>query len=330
MMLLCPCLVNMLNFCQRHTGKVSGLLMGLTGSGALVFALIYPKYFSDQNGLRNFWLFLAVLYFVLNLLATFFMRDYSHLVVRCDSECAPLKNSFDSTNGKDSYESGDERSQDMKTIEDGITGLELAKSLNFHLLCWAFLITGAVHNLIRTNAVLILTSFRHDDLITPLLSAAPVVAAFLKIFLGVLSDKLIHLLPRSSYISVLIWYEVVIVYISCGYGDDTFLTINLIMLCYGVDSVSISTTVAVASELFGRKNISVNVGLLFFGYGIVCIPVLLAFGLVSDGQTNNSFCFGVRCFSEIFLVSGAGLTLTGALFSVLSYREWVWRKSLNR
>ena len=89
-----------------------------------------------------------------------------------------------------------------------------------------------VHNLVRTNAVLILTSFRHDDLITPLLSAAPVVAAFLKIFLGVLSDKLIHLLPRSSYISVLIWYEVVIVYISCGYGDDAFLTINMIMLCY--------------------------------------------------------------------------------------------------
>ena len=120
-----------------------------------------------------------------------------------------------------------------------------------------------------------------------------------------------------------------ILFFSIRLASNAFVMVNLIFLCYCTDSVYISIYFAIVSELFGKKTVSLNMGLLLLGYGMVGIPVFVGFGVLYDNMTKsgNGLCYGIDCFSSMFLACGVALTFTAVMISWFSLREWKWRRN---
>ena len=178
-MILCSASISILNFCHRHTGKVAGLTISLSGSGSVLFGILYSRYFEAKMDLRNYWFMQSGVYLFVNMLGVVFLKDFSHLVTKCSSEVMPLRSRpYNETSNEDR----------------GTTGLALFRNLDFYILALSMLLCGCVCNVIKMNTVVILISFEQTHYTTFLVCGGPVVAAFMKLGCGILSDRFIHTL----------------------------------------------------------------------------------------------------------------------------------------
>ena len=189
---------------------------------------------------------------------------------------------------------------------------------------WAFLLSGAVQNVIRLNAPAFLVSFKLEHLMVILTGGGPWVAAFSKISVGAISDCFIKTVPRTFYLAVVTWCEAILVIVAIVYSGNTAVITYVIISAYAVGALYMWSSFAVVTEMFGPKYLSVNAGILYLAYGLASVCLLALFGSMYDSLTNDvpsGVCYGSGCYRNVFIFCGAALTISAISISSLAVRQ---------
>lgn len=316
-MYLEPMYVNMINFKKKHRGKVVGILGGSWFIGPAVFAAVYSVAFSSSQNVGGNFVFMAVVMVVTNLLAAIFMKDYSRLVEDDMNEDCNLV--LDTTDNESTVSYS-------PAVDDDVTGFDLCTKLDFHIMSWAFFLSGSVQTLLMGNVAVFLKSYEMEYLLTPLLISGPMTAAVTKITSGFVSDYFANTLPRSAYISVGSLLQTILLFFCISYAKNAGLFVITILITYLCNALFFSLFPALLSELFGTKYFSRNWGSLILVFSLFSLGLLAMFGAVYDKNVESGqTCYGQKCFCYTFIISSILSLVSFILISCMVWREKHWR-----
>ncbi|XP_064613380.1 uncharacterized protein LOC135477154 [Liolophura sinensis] len=188
---------NMQNFHPRYRGSVVGILSAFFSAGPALFARIYDECFvnghihgdQDNQDLKGFYSMSAICFAVVNAFGVIFLTK--HPYEGMESQQLVINDELDKGGIK-----GDESRQTSKP-EVNITGLKLLKNFDFHFLLWAFIFCASLQLMFQNNITTYLKSFNLEQYSTLFTVLVPVSATTSKVFVGFMTDALIHRFPSN-------------------------------------------------------------------------------------------------------------------------------------
>ena len=310
--------INIPNFCPRHRGKVVGFTTSFYGVGSMLMASIYVKYIEPSHSFGKSVIVMTSFYVISGVTATMLLKDYSHLVDDCTEK--QLKNSPYNAN------EGEAKLLTKTKHKNNITGCDLFKRLDYHLLFFALLVNNGFQNLIKMNTVIILKTYDIEKFSVFLFGIVPLVGGFFRFGFGALSDMTLKYLPRTFYLAFLTWVNTLLLSLTTILEHNKVLIISSIASACMTDIIYTTLISAVVSEMFGEKYFSINMGIILLGYGIVCVPILLTFGIMYDKKEMSSSGLSPGgSLTDIFMICGVGFSIAALISTYLAVRERRWR-----
>ncbi|XP_041378182.1 uncharacterized protein LOC121390433 isoform X2 [Gigantopelta aegis] len=306
------------NVSPKHLGKVLGIINGLHSCGAMVVALVYGTLFTnghydndeDKQDLRGFYLTMALIFTVTNILGILFLSQYGH----GDTEELPLI-------------SGDKVRKDRKKIRDNIpipepvediTGFKLLKSFDYQFLMWTFIICSSLQYMFQSNITTYLKSFRMENASTLFTTLYFTLGTVFIFVIGYLSDSIVHRVPRPAVALIAIIFQTVSLTL-CIFFGNYYSVLLVSLLCVVISfGVTWSLTAPMTSEFFGMRYFGRNWGFMMLGSAFFALILHKLFGAIYDDQIKTSGvkdCFGLGCFRYSFLMV-AGLSFCAVVLYV--------------
>ncbi|XP_064613378.1 uncharacterized protein LOC135477152 [Liolophura sinensis] len=316
-------MTNMQNFHPRYRGSVVGILDAFFSAGPALFALIYGECFvnghihgdEENQDLKGFYLMSAICFAVVNALGVIFLTKYPYEGM--ESQQLVINEEL--------VKGNIDESREATKPEVNITGLKLLKNFDFHFLLWAFIFCASLQLMFQNNITTYLKSFNLEQYSTLFTVLVPVSATTSKVFVGFMSDALIHRFPRAVLLLAFTVFQTVILAV-CVFKANNFTV--LVIATFGVGFPNGATwclTPTMTSEFFGIKYFGRNWGWIMLGNAVGGLIVQKIFGAIYDSniqEIGETDCFGQACFTWSFVVA-LGLSFCAVVFDMgLVERQW--------
>lgn len=297
------------NVDKKHGGKVSGYFLAVYGSSSILFTFLYD-YALQSNVIKLFFLFFVMISWI-NVVAMFTVgvlskseeHEEEHFVKN------PEVNEI----------------ADLNAAETDITGLQLAKRVDFWLLFFDFvLITGV--GLMWKNVLGTVNKAFDINVQSSMVITWSIVNTVARLLIGVLSDVFAHRVRRALWLMpflILNFLSSVAYFISPSVGILWFINIAS-GLGYGAGFSMFGGLIAVN---YGRKYIGINAGIgslapAIGGTSFTAISVALT-GSVTNATSGD--CIGSKCYEGTFMFACVTLAVAMCLTLLLAYVEDVKR-----
>lgn len=317
---------NVINFDEKHRGKVVGLLNAFFAGSPSVFASIYYHAIGNPNSSESFatmMLMFAIAFGVTDIICMIFLRVYqkpctlNEEIDSMNTQQCELENRED----PDSKECC-ENPQNRKAKDEGTSLLELLRNVDFYIFTFMFTFASTVGltfvvGLTQTTDAMGFGS--HDE---DVVLIVPITNALISVSVGVFSDWYKDKFPRLSILIVgcaaFVVCEILILALAEGY---IWIVISTVFCGIGIGFIwSISPTIM--SELFSVANLGRNWGIALFLGALVGLGGQESFGAFYDAAKKDSSdinCYGIQCirgghavalgFACLAVIFGIGLVI---------------------
>ena len=318
---------NVINFGDKHTGKVVGLLNAFFAGSPSVFATVYYKIFTegDQTVVENqnfgsFMIFFAVIYGIANILCMIFLRVYSQDDKLNKIEVKYYKeNGGVILNGDVKSEIAEEKSTVTKFGSDDsdehMSLKQIACNLDFLSFVLMFAFVSSV-GLVYTNNITVASrsvglNNHNDDLVIII----PITNAIVSASTGILSDILKEKIPRLVLVTGSCFLFVLSQLLIMIYAESLVVFV-IATVCAGAGiGVVWSLSPTIMKEMFYVRNLGRNWGIALFFAALVAFASQETFGALYDNQLSSEgdeFCYGIECIRGGYAVF-LGVAVTSAL-----------------
>jgi hypothetical protein len=318
---------NVSNFHPKYRGTVVGILDAMFSAGTSIFVAIYGACFvkdEENQDIGGFFLTLAITGAVVNSFGFIFIGYYRVEDIPNDSQDYIILNATESTTeyGTENA-SGENTSIDGEKNRSEITGCELVKNVDFQLIFWTGMAYISVVGMYPPNVNVYLRSFQLEQHSTLFNILLPIFAVLGKFFCGVISDALLHMIPRpvvllTSSLLLLIMMSTCIFFASNFYV--LLVTTMVVGLSFGASWTLYSTIIA---DYFGLKYFGRNYGACAMLTGVAVIIIQWINGAIYQAAIPNpgeTSCYGLNCFRWSFFMA-AILVLCGVICNILLIRR---------
>ena len=328
---------NVINFHEKHRGKIVSLLNAFFAGSPSIFAVIYYNVIAKTvegrdtaESFSDFMLLFAISFGAVDILCMIFLRIYK--TDEFDQEITVEQTSGTSnvsqpTEMKDvSAESTETACCNSQKHEGEKSIIEILKDVDYHLFTWTFTaasVVGLVFNVVTTQTTGALGLSNHDE---DLVVIVPVVNALVSVTIGIVSDKFKHKFPRLLILLCGCFAFTICEVFMVALGDKYVCFIFAAIFCgFGVGILwSISPTIM--SEYFHVNNLGRNWGMALFLGSVVGLAVQLLFGYIYDLHVSEGdiYCYGMVCVrgGHAIVLGFGGLSLiTGTILFIKRKRQ---------
>ncbi len=326
-MFLVPLTISMANVKAKYRGRIVGLVNTFYWLGSSLFAHIYEVFFEASQNVRGYFLTCSVIYLGANMLSLIFVKYY----IPSSEDNEQSLYDFDNTPESESHENTPiiDRSNlpihdvTYKVSED-LTGLQLLKSIDFHLIALSFLLLNSIEAMFIVNLTAYLYSYKHVSTSGPLLIIGPLVAAFFSLMCGLISDIFVPTIPRSLYLLIISILQTILLSMCITSGSNMVLFSVTTLTMYAGNGSYFSLTPLLISEYFGQKYFSHNWGGLMLSFALLGWFFETIFGLIYDNHVkleDRRICYGQECFTGSFIMATVVSFVGTVLGLILVWRE---------
>ncbi len=209
------------------------------------------------------------------------------------------------------------------------TGLKVLITKEFQLVFWPCVILMSLQMMFIQNMTTILESVgmaKYNNIfpyITPLLGIV------CKPAIGLVSDLVITRIPRSTFILVGCFLEILAWSLCLGYVEH----IAIILIATSASDIASYTVLSLGPplliEAFGIYNFSMNWGLVMGGFAVFAGLMVYLFGVIYDKSASleTSHCFGQSCFTPTFLLCTIVSVIATISMTLYIKNEWHQRNN---
>ena len=332
----------------RHIGVVINSVMMATNVGPILLILIYNYVFLrdgsyESQDIRGFFFFLAVYFFVTNLLAILVFNlslkddhisesmglmhaDHQH---NRGQENVALDNCEDSMNENVNHQKyvGDDN-RDSLNLKHEYTLKEVLRSPRLHLTVWPAGILSALKFVGISNISTLLNAYGLTQYEANAPFIQPAGSLIFKPLLGLLSDYTKDHFSRAWYLVAavvvfIIWFIVAI------YALDNFVVFCFVMIMWAVAGDAAYIQPAVFSDDFGKKYFGMNMSFILCTIAFfVFIPQAWFSAIYQYHADPEGLCYGHQCFTLSLVLDAIVAAACGLSFSCYLYL--VWKEKINR
>ena len=318
---------NVINFGEKHIGKIVGLLNAFFSGSPSVFATVYYKLFThgDQTIVENqnfpgFMIFFADIYGIANVLCMTFLRVYSQDDKLNNVEVKYYKE-VDGVifNGEMKPEITGENRTVTKfgsdDSDDHMSLKQIACNLDFHTFVWMFAFVSSVGLVYTNNITVASRSVGLNDHNADLVIVIPITNAIVSASTGMLSDTFKEKIPRLVLVTGSCFLFVLSQLLIMTSAERlTVFVIATVCAGAGIGIVwSLSPTIM--KEMFYVKNLGRNWGIALFFAALVAFASQETFGVLYDNHLSSEedeFCYGIECIRGGYAVF-LGVAITSVL-----------------
>lgn len=320
---------NVINFPEKHRGKIVGGLNCFFAGSPSIFSVIYyqmiQKSGEHRESFGTFMVFFAILFGIVDIICALFLRVYKKTdeVYTVDpSEFrdpkpkveTPMQNMAenDSQNEKACCAPPSSLSIEPKSLKEILTDLD------FYLLVGMFSCASAVGLLYLNNLTVISKSVHLDYHDHDLVLIVPITNAVISVSIGFASDFFQEKIQRLVIIvftcTVYIGLSLLVMFLGDNYAALCIAT----FLC-GLGTGTIwSLTPTVMSEIFHISNLGRNWGIALLFAALIGLGGQFSFGALYDERKSEHelFCYGLSCVSGGMGVC-VGLAVLALIFGII-------------
>ncbi len=319
-MYLAPMTINMNNFKAKHRGKIVGITGASWWAGPASFALIRGTFFSRTQNIGGYFAFTAALFVVVNILAILLVKYYPEESEGNDSVQLELNGNVQAG------ESNTLMSPSLfETPGYGVakTGIQLLRSVDFHLIAWSYLLLGSVQLMFINNVTVYLKSYNMQALTLPLTISGPLLASMSMFVSGAITDVFMLTVPRSVFLVVGDVIQTLLIAACISKGNNFALFVITTLVIYTNNGFCYGITPTLISEYFGMKYFSRNWGGLVLAYALLSWLFLAEYGYRYDNirRIDQVSCYGHQCFQESYVIAATASFIGTLLTVVFAWRE---------
>ncbi|XP_052254292.1 uncharacterized protein LOC127860325 isoform X2 [Dreissena polymorpha] len=321
---------NVINFSDRHTGKIIGLLNAFFAGSPSVFATVFYRFFTSgvstdpaNQDFAGFMLFFAVMFGVVNLLCVFLLRIYVIKDVTGDIQITYMKDSNGvvideitlAVNGRNEINKNSNGDISNQTENDSTpkTIRETLCNLDYHIFSWVFALASSVGLVYGNNITVTSKAVGFDYYNDKLLIIIPITNAIVSASIGVISDKIQKKIPRPTIVVIACISYVIAQALAVALADK--LTVLVIATAFVGFSTGIMWSICptIMKERFSVEHLGRNWGIAIMLAAVAAFVSQLVFGALYDARvTDANNCYGITCVQ-----SGYGVSLSMAVLSLV-------------
>lgn len=325
---------NIINFHEKHTGKIVGLLNAFFAGSPSVFAAIYYHLFThgDSTVIENqdfpgFMLFFAISFGVVDILCILCLkvryedsvsfikfdnegegnipRSHSNILTSADSGGTHEVFCFARRNGRQNILgniNGDQSTEGVPYTDNKAksnTSLkEILLNSDYHLLTWGFAFASVIGLVYANNITVISKSLHLDQYNDKLTIVIPITNAIVSAAVGLFSDHFKDRFPRM-WILLLgsIFFTVSQILVLFFAQTLGLLVVSAVFVGFGV-AILWSMSPTIMKEVFYVGNLGRNWGIAILIASLIGFGVQEAYGAIYDREISGGDgvqCYGMKC-----------------------------------
>ncbi|XP_061179401.1 uncharacterized protein LOC133187993 [Saccostrea echinata] len=321
---------NVINFSDKHRGKIVGGLNCFFAGSPSVFSVIYYHLVQKTNqhaeSFASFMAFFAVLFAIVDIICALFLRVYnktdevytvdpSEIINEHQSKDeTPMKNMprHDSQNESDCCAPSNLIPVEPKSLK------EILVDLDFYLLTGMFSCASSVGLIYLNNLTVISKSVHLDYHDQDFVLIIPITNAILSISIGLASDYFQEKIQRMVIIFLTCFLYVGLSVLAMFLGDNYAALCIATALCGMGTGIIWSLSPTVMSEMFHISNLGRNWGIALLCAALVGMAGQYSFGALYDEKKpeNELFCYGLHCVSGGLGIC-VGLAVAAVIFGIV-------------
>lgn len=304
---------NVINFDEKHRGKIVGLLNAFFAGSPSIFAVIYYHVIGDPTSTESFSTFMllfAIAFGVTDVICMFFLRIYTKPTELLEQREMKTQVSSESNNSSSCCDSVSKGRRN-----EGTPLRELLQNADYYIFTLMFTFAscvGLVYVIALTQTTNSMGFSSHNP---DVVLIVPIVNALISVCIGVFSDHFRERLPRLAILiagsTSFVVCQVLIVTLAAEY---TWIVMATIFCGIGVGLIwSIAPTIM--SEYFDVANLGRNWGIALFLGSLVGLGAQESFGAFYDAAKTHSSdidCFGIECVRK-----GHAVALASGIVSII-------------
>ncbi|KAL3836732.1 hypothetical protein ACJMK2_022151 [Sinanodonta woodiana] len=310
---------NVINFHDRHTGKIAGLLNACLSGSPSIFATIFYAFFGsatdvEHQDLAGFMLLFAILFGIVNILCMVFLRVYQE-------QPATSGNNGNIISGEAETNTGEANLCERDRFSS-LPLVTLLRRVDYHLFVWTFALTSSVGLVFGNNLTVISKSLHLDLYNNRLVLIGPITNAIISLSVGIISDHFKVNVPRHAilivgcalYIACLVLCLLFAERIAALYTATTLAGIGA--------GVTWSISPTIMKEMFYIGNFGRNWGIALMVSALTGMVSQVIFGALYDSKitiVGDTYCYGMSCLRGSFAVFLGVACLCATFAIVLSF-----------
>ncbi|XP_060079054.1 uncharacterized MFS-type transporter YhjX-like [Ylistrum balloti] len=312
---------NVINFDEKHRGKIVGLLNAFFAGSPSVFAAIYYHVIGDPASTESFttmMLMFAISFGITDIICMIFLRIYTK-----PNELMEQRELQTNISMEESSSTCCDEVTKTRKIE-GTPLRDLLRNVDFYIftLMFTFASTvGLVYVIALTQTTDAMNFSSHDP---DVVLIVPITNALISVCIGTFSDYFRDRLPRLTILIAgcisFVVCQVLVVSLADGY---TWIVIATIFCGIGVGLVwSISPTIM--SEFFDVADLGRNWGIALFLGSLMGLGAQESFGAFYDAAKKNPsdiYCNGIECVRR-----GHAVALASGIVAVILGTVLLWKR----
>ncbi|KAK3605951.1 hypothetical protein CHS0354_019628 [Potamilus streckersoni] len=318
---------NVINFHDRHTGKVVGLLNAFFAGSPSIFATIFYAFFGSATDVENqnlggFMLLFAGCFGVADILCVIFLRVYNETKTQTSPE-----NSGDIHSIEREPNTREVIPFDRNKFEH-LPLKKLLQNVDYHLLAWTFALASSIGLVFGNNLTVVSKSLHLDQYNDRLVLIIPITNATISLSIGIISDYFKEKVPRLAILIVGCCGFLACLVICFFLADKlAALYIATTIAAIGI-GITWSISPTIMKEMFYIGNLGRNWGIALLGAAVLGMISQLIFGALYDANITvvaDNYCYGMSCIR-----GGFSVFLGFACMSVICGLAMKFKKHLIR
>ncbi|KAL3836733.1 hypothetical protein ACJMK2_022152 [Sinanodonta woodiana] len=309
---------NVINFHDRHTGKVVGLLNAFFAGSPSIFATIFYAFFGsatdvEHQNLAGFMLLFAISFGGADILCIIFLRVYNDTTTQTSPE-----------------HSGDLHSieKEPSTVEvvplgrntfEHLPLKKLLRNVDYHLFAWTFALASSIGLVFGNNLTVVSKSMHLDQYNDRLVLIIPISNAIISLSIGIISDYFKEKVPR---LAILIFgcCEYIVSLVLCILLADKIAALYIATTIAGIGiGITWSISPTIMKEMFYIGNLGRNWGIALLVAAVLGMVSQLIYGALYDAniaKDGGNNCYGMPCIRGGFSVF-LGVACISVIFGIV-------------
>ena len=326
---------NVINFSDKHRGKIVGGLNCFFAGSPSVFSVVYyqliQKAEDHADSFATFMAFFAILFAFVDIICALFLRVYKkaeeevYVVDPAQIEAAVESKDNGNLNSPPHVQLHDIPSPESSNVEkccapkssltvEPKSLREIISDVDFYLLIGMFSCASSVGLVYLNNLTVISKSVHLEDKDQNLVLIIPITNGIISVTIGFASDFFQEKIQRMVIIMLSCFLYVGLSVLVMLLGDSYIALCVATFFCGLGTGIIWSLSPTVMSEMFHISNLGRNWGIALLFAALLGMAGQYSFGAIYDENKpeNELFCYGLHCIS-----GGMGICVGLAVMSVV-------------
>ena len=317
---------NIMNFPEKHSGKVIGTLNAFFAGSPSVFAIVYYNVFTtgdktktENQDFRGFMLMIAIMFFIINVLDLMFVYkipyDGPEITIVIKENEIEKNDTSDSSHLVENSEQEHVDANKETEEEESVPFIKILLNAGYILFLLTFSFSTTLSLVFGVNITLISKSVGLDNYNETLTIISPITNAVFSVLIGFFSDHFKERIPRLHIIicGCVAYMLCILLVVVCPTYIEALMAAAF--LCGVGIAFVFSLTPPLMKEMFGMRNFGRNWGVALLAQSAIAMPSQILFGAMYDAHVqpgDGHNCFGSKC-----IVGGMSVFLGMAVLTVL-------------